>query len=206
MGFLSFLKYRKLKREDVIESIIKLEKEQEMIEDGIVEKEAEIKELLEKGKKEKSQDIKLLYAKKINFLKTQKERDAKRGMFLLYNIDQLNKLKTAIEDKTFYGDGSKDKINKLLQDPAGLSAYLNKALKTRIKTEENLTNADETFAAVDMQYDENEKIYGAGQNDDQLLAMFEETEAADSEADIQTIDNEGVAGLYKTKQKDIAEE
>ena len=64
MGFLSFLKYRKLKREDVIESIIKLEKEQEMIEDGIVEKEAEIKELLEKGKKEKSQDIKLLYAKK----------------------------------------------------------------------------------------------------------------------------------------------
>ena len=115
MGFLSFLKYRKLKREDVIESIIKLEKEQEMIEDGIVEKEAEIKELLEKGKKEKSQDIKLLYAKKINFLKTQKERDAKRGMFLLYNIDQLNKLKTAIEDKTFYGDVSKDKINKLLQ-------------------------------------------------------------------------------------------
>ena len=206
MGFLSFLKYRKLKREDVIESIIKLEKEQEMIEDGIVEKEAEIKELLEKGKKEKSQDIKLLYAKKINFSKTQKERDAKRGMFLLYNIDQLNKLKTAIEDKTFYGDVSKDKINKLLQDPAGLSAYLNKALKTRIKTEENLTNADETFAAVDMQYDENEKIYGAGQNDDQLLAMFEETEAADSEADIQTIDNEGVAGLYKTKQKDIAEE
>ena len=93
-----------------------------------------------------------------------------------------------------------------MQDPAGLSAYLNKALKTRIKTEENLTNADETFAAVDMQYDENEKIYGAGQNDDQLLAMFEETEAADSEADIQTIDNEGVAGLYKTKQKDIAEE
>ena len=148
----------------------------------------------------------MLYAKKINFLKTQKERDAKRGMFLLYNIDQLNKLKTAIEDKTFYGDVSKDKINKLLQDPAGLSAYLNKALKTRIKTEENLTNADETFAAVDMQYDENEKIYGAGQNDDQLLAMFEETEAADSEADIQTIDNEGVAGLYKTKQKDIAEE
>ena len=127
-------------------------------------------------------------------------------MFLLYNIDQLNKLKTAIEDKTFYGDVSKDKINKLLQDPAGLSAYLNKALKTRIKTEENLTNAAETFAAVDMQYDENEKIYGAGQNDDQLLAMFEETEAADSEADIQTIDNEGVAGLYKTKQKDIAEE
>ena len=52
MGLLSFLRFRKLKREDVVESIVKLEKQQQEIEDGIVDKEAHIQELLAKGKKE----------------------------------------------------------------------------------------------------------------------------------------------------------
>ena len=129
MGLLSFFRFRKLKREDVVESIVKLEKQQQEIEDGIVDKEAHIQELLAKGKAEKSQEIRLMYAKKINYLKEQKTRDAKRGMYLTYNINMMNKLKDAMEDKEFFTTSSKIQLNKLLADQKGLAKYLNKALK-----------------------------------------------------------------------------
>ena len=195
MGLLSFLRFRKLKREDVVESIVKLEKQQQEIEDGIVDKEAHIQELLAKGKKEKSQEIRLMYAKQINYLKEQKTRDAKRGMYLTYNINMMNKLKDAMEDKEFFTTSSKIQLNKLLGDQKGLAQYLNKALKIRIKEEDVLTNADETFNEVASMYEDNETIYGAGKSDDQLLAVFEESDAADELETIQNIDEQGEAAL-----------
>ena len=193
MGLLSFLRFRKLKREDVVESIVKLEKQQQEIEDGIVDKEAHIQELLAKGKKEKSQEIRLMYAKQINYLKEQKTRDAKRGMYLTYNINMMNKLKDAMEDKEFFMTSSKIQLNKLLADQKGLARYLNKALKVRIKEEDVLTNADETFNEVAAMYEDNDTIYGAGKTDDQLLAMFEENDAAEEMETIQNINEQGEA-------------
>ena len=195
MGLLSFFRFKKLKREDVVESIVKLEKQQQEIEDGIVDKEAHIQELLAKGKKEKSQEIRLMYAKQINYLKEQKTRDAKRGMYLTYNINMMNKLKDAMEDKEFFTTSSKIQLNKLLGDQKGLARYLNKALKVRIKEEDVLTNADSTFNEVASMYEDNETIYGAGKTDDQLLAMFEEGDAADELETIQSIDEKGEAAL-----------
>ncbi len=197
MGLRSFFQFRKLKREDVIESIVKLEKQQQEIEDGIVDKEAHIQELLAKGKVEKSQEIRLMYAKKINYLKEQKTRDAKRGMYLTYNINMMNKLKDAMEDKEFFTTSSKIQLNKLLADQKGLAKYLNKALKVRIKEEDVLTNADETFNEVASMYEDNETIYGAGKTDDQLLAMFEESDAAAEMEQIQNIDEQGNAALLE---------
>ena len=197
MGLLSFFRFRKLKREDVVESIVKLEKQQQEIEDGIVDKEAHIQELLAKGKKEKSQEIRLMYAKQINYLKEQKTRDAKRGMYLTYNINMMNKLKDAMEDKEFFTTSSKIQLNKLLADQKGLAKYLNKALKVRIKEEDVLTNADETFNEVASMYEDNETIYGAGKTDDQLLAMFEESDAAAETEQIQNIDEQGNAALLE---------
>ena len=197
MGLRSFFQFRKLKREDVIESIVKLEKQQQEIEDGIVDKEAHIQELLAKGKVEKSQEIRLMYAKKINYLKEQKTRDAKRGMYLTYNINMMNKLKDAMEDKEFFTTSSKIQLNKLLADQKGLARYLNKALKVRIKEEDVLTNADETFNEVASMYEDNETIYGAGKTDDQLLAMFEESDAAAEMEQIQNIDEQGNAALLE---------
>ncbi len=197
MGLFSFFQFRKLKREDVIESIVKLEKQQQEIEDGIVDKEAHIQELLAKGKVEKSQEIRLMYAKKINYLKEQKTRDAKRGMYLTYNINMMNKLKDAMEDKEFFTTSSKIQLNKLLADQKGLARYLNKALKVRIKEEDVLTNADETFNEVASMYEDNETIYGAGKTDDQLLAMFEESDAAAEMEQIQNIDEQGNAALLE---------
>lgn len=202
MGLLSFFRFKKLKREDVVESIVKLEKQQQEIEDGIVDKEAHIQELLAMGKKEKSQEIRLMYAKKINYLKEQKIRDAKRGMYLTYNINMMNKLKDAMEDKEFFTTSSKIQLNKLLADQKGLAQYLNKALKVRIKEEDVLTNADQTFNEVASMYEDNETIYGAGQTDDQLLAVFEENDAAEELEQMQNIDEKGESAFLENTFKE----
>lgn len=202
MGLLSFFRFKKLKREDVVESIVKLEKQQQEIEDGIVDKEAHIQELLAMGKKEKSQEIRLMYAKKINYLKEQKIRDAKRGMYLTYNINMMNKLKDAMEDKEFFTTSSKIQLNKLLADQKGLAQYLNKALKVRIKEEDVMTNADQTFNEVASMYEDNETIYGAGQTDDQLLAVFEENDAAEELEQMQNIDEKGESAFLENTFKE----
>lgn len=174
-------KYDKLTREEVVESICKLEKEMQRIEDGLEEKQKKIDELMAKGKKETNRETKLLYAKKINFLKAEREQDSQRAMYIMYNVQLLNKLKAAIDDNQFFKNTSKVSLGNLLADQKGLAKFLNKTLNTRIKSEDVLTAADETFRNVEEAYERNDGIYGVNSQDDALLAMFETEEMVEEE-------------------------
>ena len=174
-------KFDKLTREEVADAICSLEMESKDIEDGLVEKKKKIDELLEKGKKEKDKDIQLFYAKKINALKAERQEDVKRGMYLLYNIQLLEKLKRAIDDNQFFKNTAKVSLGNLLSDQKGLAKFLNKALNTRVRAEDVLTDADETFRMVEESYEQNDSIYGIGKEDDALLAMFETEDMVNSD-------------------------
>ncbi len=176
-------KYDKLTREEVVDSICKLEKEAQNIEDGLVEKQHQIDDLMLKGRKETDKQLKLYYAKKINSLKAEREQDVQRAMYLMYNTQLLNKLKNAIDDNQFFKNTSKVSLGNLLGDQKGLAKFLNKTLNTRVKAEDVLTSADEMFKSVEEAYDQNQTIYGMNNQDDELLAMFEteETVAAEQE-------------------------
>lgn len=174
-------KFDKLTREEVVEAICKLEQESKAIEDGLGAKQQQIDDLMKKGKTEKSRDVKLFYAKKINALKTEREQSVRRAMYLMYNIQLLQKLKTAIDDKQFFKNTSKVSLGNLLADQKGLAKFLNKMLGTRVAAEDVLTSADETFRAVEDAYEKNEDIYGMNSQDDELLAMFETEEQMDTE-------------------------
>lgn len=177
-------KYDKLTREDVVKAICQLEQESKDIEDSLISKQKEIDELMLKGKAEKSKDVKILWAKKINQLKADREQSAQRSMYLMYNIRLLHKLKTAIDDKQFFGHTSSVSLGNLLADQKGLAKFLNKTLGTRIKAEDVLTSADETFKAIEDTYEKNDTIYGMNSNDDELLAMFETQEQVDAEQEM----------------------
>ena len=174
-------KYDKLTREEVVDSICKLEQESKDIEDGLLAKQKQIDELMVKGKAETSKDVKLFYAKKINALKADREQSVRRAMYLMYNIQLLQKLKTAIDDNQFFKNTAKQSLGNLLADQKGLAKFLNKTLNTRVKAEDVLTSADETFREVEEAYEQNDTIYGKNNADDQLLAMFETEEMLDSE-------------------------
>jgi hypothetical protein len=60
-----------------------------------------------------------------------------------------------------------------------------------------MTGADAVFADVKASYDPNQAIYGVGNNDDELLAMFETEDAINEENNIADLDDN-----QKNKNKD----
>ena len=188
-------KFKKLKREDVVNAIIEQTKQQEDLENGILAKSAEVEKLMERGRKEKNRDIKLLCAKKINTLQEEIKRDTKRAAFLIYNVKLLEKLKAAIDDNQFIENTTKLPLNKLLSDQKALAAFLQSSVQNRTAAEDALTSADELFGAYEQAADNDQSpIYATSSSDDELLAMFEMQEQLDSES---TFDSDFAADSSK---------
>jgi hypothetical protein len=174
-------KFKKLKREDVVAAIVELENREAAIVASDEKKQIEIDQLKTKGKAETDRSRRLFYAKKISSLESERAANLKRAEFLLYNIKQLRRLKDAVEDKEFIEGVGAVPLNDLLGDPAGLSAFLNKALSSKMLAEQNLVGAEDVFDDVDAQYEPEEKIYGVSQSDDELLAIFEQSDITEDE-------------------------
>ena len=169
-------KFKSLKREDVVNAICDLEKQEDNLEKQVEDMGKQIDSLMEKGKQEKSHDLKVFYVKKISHLQEEKTEAINRGIYLLYNIRLMNKLKNAIDDNSFYVNTGKVSLSNLLSDQEGLAKFLNKALNTKVMAEDVLTSADDTFNEVKGLYQENDRIYGVQNSDDELLAMMEESQ------------------------------
>ena len=174
-------KYDKLKREDVVDAICSLEKQEDDLEEAISSRAREIEELLAKGRKETNRELKLFYAKKITSMREENQTDVKRAMYLMYNMKLLRKLKSTIDDNEFFIKTGKVSLGNLLADQKGLAQVLNKALNTKVRSEQVLTDADDTWNEIQSGYEENERIYGVNEQDDELLAMFETGEQLDAE-------------------------
>ncbi len=166
-------KFKNLNRGDLVNSICELERQERTIEAEVYQKIKEIDALMDKGKNEKNKELQLFYAKKISHLQEEKQTCMERGMYLLYNIRLMNKLKDAYDSNTFFKTQTKVPLSELLQDQKRLAKFLNNALETRIASEDVLTSADELFTEVQAAYDVNEPIYGIGKNEDEILTMFE---------------------------------
>lgn len=166
-------KFNKLTYEEVSNAKRELEEKEEKIEKGILEKQAQIDEAMKLGKDEKNRHMRMILAKKIQFLREEIEQDYKRTLFLMYNMKLMNKLKLAIEDNEFLNDVDGVSLNSLLQDQKGLAKFLNKVLNRKIKEEDILTSADDIFEEVKDSYEESEKIYGIDDDVDKILASFE---------------------------------
>ncbi|MGN1201591.1 MAG: hypothetical protein ACI4R8_05015 [Candidatus Caccovivens sp.] len=166
-------KFKNLNREDLVNSICELERQERTAEAEVFQKIKEIDALVEKGKKEKNKDLQLFYAKKIAHLNEEKQVCMERGMYLLYNIRLMNKLKDAYDSNTFFKTQTKVPLSELLVDQKRLAKFLNNALETRIASEDILTSADELFAEVQSAYDVSQPIYGVGKTEEEILTMFE---------------------------------
>ena len=178
-------KFKKLKREEVVDAIIELTKQQEDLENGVLTKSEEVDKLMERGKKEKNRDIKLLCAKKVTSLREEIKRDTNRAAYLLYNIKLMEKLKAAIDDNQFVNNTTKLPLNKLLGDQKALSAFLQDAIQNLTSAEEALVSADQMFDTYEQSANaDTSPIYSANKSDDELLAMFEMQDQLDSEAEI----------------------
>lgn len=175
-------KFKKVKREDVVNAIIAQDRQQQELERIIMQKSEEVDRLMERGRTEKNRDIKLLCAKKINTLRSEIKRDTKRAAFLLYNVQLLEKLKGAIDDNSFIKNTTGLPLNKLLCDRKALAKFLQESIGNRTEAENAMVGAEELFNAYEETSDsDTSPIYAVNSSDDELLAMFELQEQMDSE-------------------------
>ena len=191
-------KFKKLNREDLVNSICELERQERTVEAEVLQKIKEVEALVEKGKKERSKDLQMFYAKKIANLNEEKQASMERGMYLLYNIRLMNRLKDAYDSNTFFKTQTKVPLSDLLADQKGLARFLNKALATRIRSEDVLTSADELFTEVKSAYDISQPIYGVGQSEEDYIMMKEK---ANQMADEQGLDAEKHASETSAQKK-----
>lgn len=196
-------KFKKLNREDLVNSICELERQERTIEAEVLQKIKEIDALMEKGKKEKNRDLQLFYAKKITHLNEEKSTCMERGMYLLYNIRLMNKLKDAYDSNTFFKTQTKVPLSDLLSDQKRLAKFLNKALETRIASEDVLTSADELFNEVQSAYEVSQPIYGVGKTEDDILTMFEQESAMKDEQEL--LENASTSQPNKKKKVKMEE-
>jgi hypothetical protein len=174
---------KKLTREEIVNTISDLqnqlnEKENQM--DGL---EYERQKVFEQGKNTQDRQKRLFYAKKIQFIDAEKDNLVKEQMMIMYNVNLANRLKSAVDSDQFFGNVSGSKLNKILGNQKELGKFLNKAMNRRIKTEDMMTNADTVFNEVQSSYTTNEKIYGINEQDDKLLAIFEQDDLHQMESD-----------------------
>jgi len=200
MWFFKRNKFKNLNRQDLVNSICELERQERTVEAEVYQKLKEIDALVDKGKKEKNKDLQLFYAKKISHLNEEKQTCMERGMYLLYNIRLMNKLKDAFDSNTFFKTQTKVPLSELLSDQKRLAKFLNKALVTRISSEDVLTSADELFTEVQSAYEVNQPIYGIGKNEDEILSMFEKENALNEEKELMS-ENQKEEPIKKKKMK-----
>lgn len=168
-------KFDKLTREEVVDTICLLEREEEETELNIKALTDKIKQMMDEGKTMTDALSRTLLVKKITLLNEKRERAIRQAMYILYNLRLSERLKDAIDDKSLVNRIKSLRSIKYFKDHRALALYLNKALKTKIKEEDVLTEADDTFMAIEQMYHDNMQIYGISNiTEDKLLAFFEE--------------------------------
>ena len=170
-------KFEKLTRDEVVDTICLLEREEMLCEDRINQLTEDIKAKLNEGKTIENPLQRTFLVKKITLLTEKRERAIKQAMYILYNLRLSERLKDAIDDKTLVDRIASLKSIKYFKDQRALALYLNDALNTKIKEEDVLTTADDTFRAIEEMYSENLKIYGISElNEDAIMAFFEDVD------------------------------
>lgn len=188
MGFFDIFKrnkFNKIKREDVVEQIIKYSKELEEYENAIIVNKEEINALFTKGKKEKDHQVREMLAQKISRKKKEQGTILQKIKFLEYNINVLNNLKQAIDDQAFSKEKKNNPINKLLNNSKDLNDFLLKSHEGRQELESTLINATETFEEFESLSEENSEIYGTKTETSDIMAQFELDDNFDDELSIE---------------------
>lgn len=185
-------KFKKIKRSDVVDAIVELEKAQQNELSAIGEREKDIEKLMEQGRRTKDRNLQLALAKRINMLKSENANTAKRIQYLNANTQALNQLKTSLDDESFIVNNSKMPLNKLLSDPGQLKKFLNSVTLKKQRSESILGEALDVFNEAEENYTPDERIYGINESDDALLSMFEEQNGMDDAIAFDT-ESEGAA-------------
>jgi hypothetical protein len=178
-----FNKYKKIDRKQVAERIVSYQTEIDETEKDILAASGEIKKLYALGAKEKDPQMRSILANKIMRSKRDIDTKMKRIKFLDYDVQVMEKLKQAIDDREFTKGKKNDPINKLLSRSKDLDDFLSQSAASRASLEGSLVNANNAFESVNEAFPGEEDIYDTKSEEKDIMAQFERSEDFADEAE-----------------------
>ena len=173
MGLFNRVKLNKIKRGEVVDALVDLNKQQDALLSQREENNRKIESLFSQGKNSRDKQEQLWCAKQINILKKENQSAMTRLMYLSSNISMLNQLKNALDEKDYLKINKNMSLNKLFENPTDLASFMKKLNAQKMLHEDKLAQSLDMFEDVEATYEGNEKIFGESQADNELLAMFE---------------------------------
>lgn len=193
-------KFKKIKRNDVVDAIIELKQQQNKMLEDIKDGGKNIEEFLAKGMKERDKNMQLFYAKSIINLRKESSFNTRRLQYVMSNISALEQLKYSLDDREFIMSNSKIPLNKMLNNPTELKKFLTKINNVQMAQEEKLAENLSIFDEAQNEYIPNEEIYGSNESVDDIMAIFESGENDEQ------LDSEIIKEKEKNSNDEIIEE
>jgi hypothetical protein len=174
MGLFKRNPLKNVKREDVVDAIIELEKKKDELSDDVFIREKQISDKMQRGKHSKSLSEKKMLANEILMLQRQVKAAQKRIMFIDKKIYVTGQIKLAIDDKEFADYNKKSTIGQLFKNNASLEKFLTGVVDEKTYADQELNEQIDMVDSIMNTYMEDDNLYGESQDVNNILSMMEE--------------------------------
>ena len=181
MGLFKRDPLKNIKRDEVVDAIIDLEKKKDEMQDDIFIKEKQINQKLHRGKKSVSLSEKKLLANEILMLQRQVKASQKRVGFVDKKIYVTEQIKLAIDDMEFTNYNKKSTVDKLFANNKQLEKFLTTVVDEKTFADQELLEQIDLVDNIMGVYMEDENLYGESKEVNDILSMMEDDDYEISE-------------------------
>lgn len=176
MGLFKRNPLKNIKREDVVDAIIDLEKKKDELQDDIFIKEKQVNQKLHRGKKSKSLSEKKLLANEVLMLQRQVKASQKRVGFIDKKIYVTEQIKLAIDDMEFAEYNNKSTVGKLFKNNNQLEKFLTNVVDMKTLADEDLLQQIDLVDNIMGTYEADDNLYGESQEVNDILSLMEDND------------------------------
>jgi len=174
MGLFKRNPLKNIKREDVVDAIIELEKKKDELHDDIFIKEKQINQKLHRGKKSNSLTEKKLLANEVLMLQRQVKSSQKRVGFIDKKVYVTEQIKLAIDDMEFAEYNNKSTVGKLFKNNTQLERFLTDVVDMKTLADNDLLEQIDMVDSIMGTYESDDNLYGDSKEVNDILSMMED--------------------------------
>lgn len=174
MGLFKRNPLKNVKREDVVDAIIELEKKKDELQDDVFIREKQVSDKMQRGKKSKSLSEKKMLANEIMMLQRQVKAAQKRIIFIDKKIYVTEQVKLAIDDMEFANYNKKSTVGTMFKNNASLEKFLTNVVDAKTEADTELLEQIDMVDSIMDTYLEEDNLYGESQDMNNILSMMEE--------------------------------
>lgn len=174
MGLFKRNPLKNIKREDVVDAIIELEKKKDELQDDVFIREKQVSDKMHRGKSSKSLSEKKMLANEIIMLQRQVKAAQKRIIFIDKKIYVTEQVKLAIDDMEFANYNKKSPVGQMFKNNASLEKFLTNVVDAKTEADTELLEQIDMVDSIMNTYLEEDNLYGESEDLNNILSMMED--------------------------------